>query len=157
LKCDDAYRKPRLKIIQEIVEAPYPVRMMAPKGSDLNVQRDGLVETSYFQYERVGKYAPILEVTVDLLSNSAIRGMASLLKRYLNWMSIDIAAVISKPEGQTEDEPEACLGLFRMDHIDISNYGPLPDRYATEGASDKSIDTIRVSNWVQKADRTSAE
>lgn len=131
--------------MHDVRDAPYPVRMMAPKGSELEVQCDGLVECSYYYYDRIGKQSPILEITVDLMGNAPIRGMASLAKRYLQSISIDIALVVTKPEEQEEDEPEAFLGLFRMDHIDIANYGLLPDRYPAAVESDDGINRTQAT------------
>lgn len=61
---------------------------------------------------------------MDFVGNGGIRGMASIVKRYLSKMSIDFALIISK-----ENEPEGVLGVWRFDHIDISRYPPLPSRY----------------------------
>jgi hypothetical protein len=101
---------------------------------------------------------PIIEVTLDMVGNRAIRGMASLVKRYLNSISVDLAAIISKPDGQEKDEPEACLGLWRLHHIDISKCPPLPDRYAMEkGASDQHPDLVRASLLSKAAEEHSSQ
>ena len=140
LNGDDAYRQARLKILPEVVEANYVVKSMAPKGNK-TLHREGLIETIYHTSSdgaleggpspnNASLLCPIVEVTLDMVGNRAIRGMASLVKRYLVSISVDLAAIISKPDGQEEDEPEACLGLWRLHHIDISKCPPLPDRFA---------------------------
>jgi hypothetical protein len=147
----DEYRKDRLKIISEIVEAPYPIRLLAPKGKEIQVERPFL-PTTYRQHDAIGNLCPILEVTLDMLGNATIRGMASLVKRYLNSISLDLAVIVTRPDGQTEgDEPEACLGLWRMSHIDVTQYPTLPDRFETDGCSDELVQAIRANILVKGA------
>eukprot|EP00980_Cylindrotheca_fusiformis_P013097 scaffold3281_cov129-Cylindrotheca_fusiformis.AAC.16 len=138
LSGDDTYKKRSLKLMHEIVDAPYAARMLAPKVSELEVQCDGLVETSYRYYDPAENYAPLLELTIDFISNGPIRGMSSLMKRYLHGLSLDFALVVVNPEGPEWDEPGAILGLFKMDHIDIANYGSLPARNELEAETEGS-------------------
>jgi hypothetical protein len=140
--------------LPEVVEASYVVKSLAPKGNK-QLHREGLIETMYHTCGGVEgpESCPIVEVTLDMVGNRAIRGMASLVKRYLVSISVDLAAIISKPDGQEEDEPEACLGLWRLHHIDISKCPPLPDRFAMEeGASDKNSDLLRASLLSKEAE-----
>ena len=166
LSGDDNYRKSRLKIIPAIVDAPYVIRSMAPKNSVLTIQRNGLLDTIYHMHETKGSQRPIVEVTLDLMGTRAIRGMAALVKRYLTTMSVDFAAIISKPDGQVKDEPQACLGLWRFDHIDVTNCPDLPDRFCDEAAvaaaSAKNLggekreshpDILRASQLMQLAEQ----
>jgi hypothetical protein len=51
-----------------------------------------------------------------------------MLKRYIRLIALDLAVVIHTPDGQTEQEPEACLGLWRFDHIDVLTCPPLSTR-----------------------------
>jgi hypothetical protein len=141
--------------LPEVVEANYVVKSMAPKGNK-TLHREGLIETIYNQCDGVEgpeSSCPIVEVTLDMVGNRAIRGMASLVKRYLNSISVDLAAIISKPDDQEEDEPEACLGLWRLHHIDISKCPPLPDRFAMmeKGASEKRNSDLVRANLLSKA------
>jgi hypothetical protein len=154
LNGDDAYRQARLKILPEIVEANYVVKSMAPKGNR-TLHREGLIETIYHKCDVDGPDScPIVEVTLDMVGNRAIRGMAALVKRYLNSISVDLAVIISKPDGQENNEPEACLGLWRLHHIDISKCLPLPDRFDMEkGASDKNPDLVRASLLSKAAEK----
>jgi hypothetical protein len=157
LNSDDAYRKARLKLMPELVEAPYPVRLMAPKGKELVVHRPGLIDTIYYAHDVAGDLCPTWEVTLDLMGTPAIRGMATIVKRYLKSMSVDFAAIISKPEGQKEDEPEACLGLWRMNHLDLAQAADLPDRFAAEGCCDETIHAIRASILIESANEASSK
>jgi hypothetical protein len=150
----------------ELVVAPYPVRLMAPTGKEIAIQNDGLVETNYCHHhvtnnDDTNLLQPLLEVTLDLMGNATIRGMASLIKRYLGSMSVDFCIILSKPVGQTQiqedDEPEACLGLWRLDHVDVSQHLRLPDRFSTDGCSgqesstDADADAIRARLLVTSA------
>ncbi len=137
---DDDYRRDRLKIIPELVEAPYPIRMIASKNKELQIHSTGWLETNYYSH---CDECPIWEMNVDCMGNSAIRGMASLVRRYLSGMKADFALVISHP-----DELGAVLGLWRFDHLDVNQYPTLPDRY--EG-TDESVDATRAYQLVQEA------
>jgi hypothetical protein len=153
---DDAYRKTRLKIVLEIVQAPYPVRLLAPKNAEIPVFREGFIDTLHHppSYEPHNTDdCPIWEVTFDFMGNSAIRGMGSIVKRYLSSMSVDFGLVISKPEAQTEEEPEAVLGLWRFDHIDLTQYPGLPNRYETAGSTAESRDVARASLLLEEASK----
>lgn len=127
---------------------------MAPKDAEIPVYHPGFIETSYYSsHEPHTDDCPIWEVTLDLLGNSAIRGMASLVKRYLGSMSVDFGLVLSKPDGQKEDEPECILGLWRLDHINVSQYPTLPDRFETTGGTTESMDVARASLLVAEASK----
>ena len=140
---DDDYRRNRLKIIPELVEAPYPIRLICSKDAELQIHSDGWLETSYHSH---CADCPIWEVNVDCMGNSAIRGMASLIKRYMVGIKADFALVISHPD----DEVGAVLGLWRFDHLNVSQYPTLPDRY--EGL-DESVDVARANHLVKEASR----
>lgn len=76
--------------------------------------------------------------------------MAGIVKNNLKLLKIDVAVVISKPYGQKEDEPIACLGLWRFDHIDVSGCPKLPDRWSLEAKKQgQSSDFIRASRIMQ--------
>lgn len=98
------------------------------------------------------RLAPLLEMELDLVSTRAMRAMASLVKRYLPTISVDVAAVIQKPDGQVEDEPEACLCLWKFHHLDISGCQPLPDRCDVVVDQIDHPDVRRASELVQMTD-----
>ena len=151
---DDEYRKRRIFLTPDIAEAAYAIKMVAPKGKEMALQKDGLTENTYNFYENDGHGAPLLEVTLDLMGNKAIRGMASLVKRYLVGLSIDFAAIIKAPEGSTEPEPAACLGLFRLHHLDVEAAPTLPDRFSYQSGSvdnARKADELRASMLMKEA------
>ena len=151
---DDDYRKKRLKIVFALVEAPLPVKLLAPKDAEITIFHQGFLETFYHSsHEPNTDDCPICEVTLDLMSTSGIRGMASIVKRYLSSMSVDLGLVLSKPDGQTEEEPEAVLGLWRFDHIDIGKYPSLPNRFETAGSTEESGDVLRAELLVEQVSK----
>lgn len=81
------------------------------------------------------------------MANRAMRGMASLVKRYLSSISVDVAVTIDKPDGQVEDELSACVGMWRFDMIDVSSCPKLPERMEL-GRSIRA-DTVRASMLMQ--------
>lgn len=136
----DDYRRDRLKIIPELIEAPYAIRLLTTKDAELQIHYDGWLETKYFSHHD-DNGCPLWEVNIDFLGNSAIRSMASLVKRCLTGIKADFALVISNP-----DEPEAILGLWRFDHVNVSHYPTLPDRF---DAVEESADVARAYELVQ--------
>lgn len=74
----------------------------------------------------------MLEVELDCMSSKAMRGMASIIKKNLSGIVLDIAVVIEKPDGATEEEPTACLGMWRFDRVDIETCPMLPERQVSE-------------------------
>jgi hypothetical protein len=150
LNGSDEYRKERLKIMPEFVEAPYAIRLMVPKGAELIIERPNFLATTYRVHDVAGKLCPIMECTLDFMGNSTMRGMASLVKRYLAGISLDFALVIGTPWNQEEKDVECILGLCRMHHMDVTKYPNLPDRFETEGCSEETVDSIRASLLVKK-------
>jgi hypothetical protein len=158
LNGDSKYRNERLKVIPSVVEGPLAVKVLAPPKKEM-LLNCALLPVSWQQYNpetsEGRKLCAALEVTLDCMSNRAMRGMAGIVKRNLKHLSIDMACVIGKPAGQEEDEDEseACLGLWRMDHIDVSACPGFPDRWANE-ASEKGQDpdVFRATKLVNMSD-----
>ena len=71
---------------------------------------------------------PCLEFESDLMANSTMRSVCSMVKRYIGSMVADAAILIEKPDLQHEDEPTACLGMIRFDRIDLVGCSELPPR-----------------------------
>jgi hypothetical protein len=77
--------------------------------------------------------------------------MAGIVKKHLSSLAIDVAVTISKPDGQVEDEPQACLGLWRFDHIDVDSCPELPDRHEIEAKNQgQSSDVFRASKIMEQ-------
>ena len=129
---DDAYRNARLKILPCLVDGPLPIKIMAPPKKELTVSCASLPSKWKFHNKTTLEDGtvlhPVLEMEIDVISNSAIRSISAMLKRYIKMIALDLALVIQTPDGQTKQEPEACLGLWRFDHIDIMTCPPLPQR-----------------------------
>jgi len=133
---DDEYRNRRLKIIPVVAEGPLAVKVLAPPRRELVVRCEALPVT-WRNYEASRdpngrELFPAIECEIDCMSNRAIRAMAGILKRNLGSLCIDIACIIQKPDGLEEDEPQACLGLFRFNHIDVERCPAFPDRFAAD-------------------------
>ena len=129
---DDAYRNARLKILPSLVDGPLPIKVIAPPKRELTVSCSALPSKWTFHNKQTltngTVLQPILEMEIDVISNSTIRGISAMLKRYIRLIALDLAVVIHTPDGQTEQEPEACLGLWRFDHIDVLTCPPLSTR-----------------------------
>jgi hypothetical protein len=69
-----------------------------------------------------------------------------------------MAIVIGQPRGKEEDELEACLGLWRMDHVEVSACPHFPDRLATEASKmGQNPDVLRATKLVHMSDSTLQE
>lgn len=136
-----------------VVDGPMPIRVMAPPKRELTVHCD-MLPTKWHQLNGCtrasdGRYLyPCLELELDLMANKTMRGFASLVKRYLGKMSIDVAVIIDTPDLQDEEELSACVGMWRFDKVDVSACPQLPDRL---GHSVKA-DTIRASLLMQQTE-----
>eukprot|EP00934_Nitzschia_sp_Nitz4_P006061 Nitzschia sp. Nitz4//scaffold381_size12975//10635//12625//NITZ4_008990-RA/size12975-snap-gene-0.4-mRNA-1//1//CDS//3329549904//6051//frame0 len=148
---DDGYRREHLKVLSEFVEAPYPVRFMLQTSQEVTVHMDGLVDTKYKIHDAHGANKPVFELVVDFMKSSASRGMTSMVTRHLKSISIDLAFVISKPIGSTEEEPEALLGLWRFHKIKINQYPELPDRFASNQQSEELAEEARANYFATQA------
>lgn len=124
-------------MIPSVVDGPLAVRVLAPPKREICVSC-ALLPVSWRSYEagvdaETGKkLAPALEVVLDCTSNRAMRSMAGILKRNLQSLAIDVAVVIQKPDDQDEEEPQACLAMWRFNHIDVSKCPTFPDRFEYE-------------------------
>lgn len=130
-----------------------------PPKKDISVEGN-LVPCSWKKYELEVtsdgiRLAPVLELEVDLVSSRTMRGMASLVKRYLPSISVDVAIVLQKPDGQVEDEPEACLCFWKFHHLEITGSPPLPDRSEVMNGNkndQQHPDVLRASKFVQMSE-----
>jgi hypothetical protein len=124
-------------MIPSVVDGPLAVRILAPPKREICVSC-ALLPVSWRSYEAEvdaatgRKLAPTLEITLDCTSNRAMRSMAGILKRNLQSLAIDVAIVIQKPDEHDEEEPQACLAMWRFNHIDVSKCPTFPDRFEYE-------------------------
>lgn len=138
----DEYRNERMKMIPSVVDGPLAVRLLAPPKRETIVSCS-ILPIKWRKFEanyKDGRYLhPALEVELDCLSNRAMRVMAGILKRNLKSLSIDIAVVISKPADQEQEEPQACIGMWRFNFIDVSACPHFPDRFAMNESSNSLL------------------
>ena len=85
---------------------------------------------------------PCLELEVDIVSNSTLRSLGGMLRKYIKGISLDLAVIIAKPTPNDPDEPSACVGLWRFDHIDVNRCPQLPSR----SSSSLAADVVRASS-----------
>jgi hypothetical protein len=149
----DEYRNKRFQFIPSVVDGPLAVRMLAPPKREKIIQHSYLpVSWAKHPPKTVNgrKLCVALESELDCLSSRTIRGMAGIVKKHMASVSIDIAVTIGKPDGESEDEPQACLGMWRFDHIDVSSCPTMPDRFSIEAKEQgQSPDVIRASKVMQ--------
>ena len=125
LKASSEQKTKQFSLRPCLIDGPIPIRMMASPGEEYEVGHESIPMEWYLDEGR-GDEAPLLGLDVDCTSDKALRTAASLAKRYLYSVSIDVGVVI-------EDEDLACcLGLFRMDKIDTKICPELPERTAEE-------------------------
>jgi Protein ENHANCED DISEASE RESISTANCE 2, C-terminal len=140
---DDEYRNLRLKLMPFVVDAPSAVKMFAPaKGAQVTMKSDR-VQVSWKKYDKEtcsksGKQLSIaIEGVVDLVETRFVRSAASLIKGHLQRLLVDCALIVSTPEKQVEEEPMACLGIFRLNRVLVSSCPQMPDRFEKEAATNK--------------------
>jgi hypothetical protein len=155
LNGDSDYKNERLKVIPSLAEGPLAVKVLAPPKKE-TLLNCSLLPVSWQQYDpettsKGRKMCSAIEVTLDCVSARPMRAMAGIVKRNLQYLSVDMATVIGKPAGQADNEGEleACLGLWRMDHIDISACPQFPDRLANEASrKGQDPDVLRATKLV---------
>jgi hypothetical protein len=130
-----------------------PIRMVAPPKREMTIHCNMLPtkwRTRGACYKDEKYLHPCLELELDVMANKAMRGMTSLVKRYLKGMSIDVAVTIDKPDLQKEEELSACVGMFRLEKIDVLVCPKLPERL--ELGHSLQEDTIRASMLLKSID-----
>lgn len=130
--------------------------MVAPSAGEVYVN----CQTVPVRYHKVEaeetvlgrKLCPALEVEFDCLFKPAVRTVTGIAKRNLKRISLDTAFLIGKPEHATEEEPEACLGMFRLNHIDAVSCPMFPDRVEMEANVTGSDPDIMRAGMVSMRD-----
>lgn len=104
------------------------MKCMAPPTREIVVGCDTLPLTwLHHDADASRGYQIAMEVVLDCVTFRSVRTATSLMKRHLKAMCMDIALIIAKPDNQVEDEPQACVGMWRFDHIgkrisDLDNF-----------------------------------
>jgi len=127
----DEYRNQRFKIMSSLITGPLLIRKLNPPPARRRVHSDKTVCTWHKVDECVGSkgqtHAAIFEVDVDLVTNKTIRRLSSIVKRNVKKMVTDTAFFVEKPPHEENEEPSACLGAWRMDHVDLACCPELPE------------------------------
>jgi len=145
LKGSSEYRTKRFTLRPCLVEGPLPIRIMASPGEDYEVGAEYL-PMSWHLVRAQGGEAPLLGLDIDATSDKVLRSAASLAKRYLNSISIDVGAVIE------DDDAACCLGLWRMNRIDAKSCPALPERSVEEDTMQASqLKSMSQSQMVEVA------
>jgi len=153
---DDQYRGERLKIFPALVDGPLAMKMLIPSKKEITIQGASLPlewnkhpaqEQQQQEQQPTGEtkkkkkpLKPCYSVDLNVNQSRVVSKSSSFAKRYMKSITLDLALLISKPTGQTEDEPAACLGLFRLQKIDLHQCPELPDRNDLYGDDDDDDD-----------------
>lgn len=126
-------------MIPSVANGPLAIRLIAPPKREVQISC-ALLPVTWRKYPaevtaQGRKLEPLLEMELDCVQTATMRAMAALAKRNIQSVALDVAIVISKPEGQKEEEPEACVGIWRFNKINVSECCSFPDAYEEEAAS----------------------
>lgn len=129
-----------------------PVRIIAPPKRELTIHSSSLpTKWTRHDIETMDdgrKLKPCIEVEFDIVSNKTLRSVTSMLTRYISSISLDLALIVDKPTPESEDEPSACLAMWRFDHIDVANCPKMPPRTV----EDEPISCCEASTAELRAD-----
>ena len=132
---DANYRMPRWKILPCIVDGPFIIKAIAPAKAEVQIAREERLPVTWHQYDeqvdpKTGEVTrcALLEADCDLISDSAVRKILSIVKGQVPRVTIDCAMTISKPWDQEEKEPSACIGLWRIDKINMDQAAIIPEK-----------------------------
>mmetsp|Transcript_11397 Transcript_11397/g.16246 ORF Transcript_11397/g.16246 Transcript_11397/m.16246 type:complete len:88 (+) Transcript_11397:1-264(+) len=71
-----------------------------------------------------------------------------MARRYMKSISLDLAAIIEKPGDQEQAEPTACLGLWRVAHLDPDRCPGLPPRVGDATNLEQTLDAVASSSTI---------
>ena len=142
---DDTHLSTLSVLCSELVDGPFAVKMLAPKNREFPLEFGDIMKTSYSQVEATETQCPAMSLTLDLMSNSTIRGLVGIFKRNMNRITVDFACIIDPNE---ENEPTCILGLWRMDHLVAESFPPLADRCIAESnaLAEDDVDLVRAGD-----------
>ena len=134
LRGDDSYRRPRFKILASVIDGPWVVRSLSPQKGEVVFDFDDWLKLSWHKEDErmdpvTGKRrAALLSVDIDSMGDSVARKVLSLVQGSIQKVKLDCAVIISKPTQSKVEEPSACLGLWRMDRIDMHQTSLSPEK-----------------------------
>jgi hypothetical protein len=129
---DADYRNARMKLIPCFVDGPRAIKLLRPKPIEVIVNNDVMHPATWFDVpparDPITKKTEhaILELDMNFVSSRGIRRILSIARPHLQSITIDIAFIISKPQDSQDEEPTACLGLFRVDKVDFEKFAVTP-------------------------------
>ncbi len=133
LRGTDQYRNKRWKILPCLVDGPYIIKVMAPAEKEVTIA-GGRVGATWHKYDESvdhqsgKKRAALLEVDCDLISNPGVRKICNIVLGQVKNVRIDCAMIVEKPYLSEVKEPAACLGLWRMDKVDMDDSPLVPQK-----------------------------
>ena len=133
LRGTDQYRNKRWKILPCLVDGPYIIKVMAPAEKEVTIA-GGRVGATWHKYDESvdhqsgKKRAALLEVDCVLISNPGVRKICNIVLGQVKNVRIDCAMIVEKPYLSEEKEPAACLGLWRMDKVDMNDSPLVPQK-----------------------------
>ena len=134
LRGDDSYRRPRFKVLASVIDGPWVVRSLSPQKGEIVFDFNDWLKLSWHKEdERIDpvtgkKRAAMLSVDIDSMGDSVARKVLSLVQGSIQKVKLDCAVIISKPAQSKVEEPSACIGLWRMDRIDMHQTSLLPEK-----------------------------
>jgi hypothetical protein len=117
----DEYRNERLVVVPQIVDAPLPVKMIAPRKTEIVVKAQ-LVPSCWYRSEDCDDLCPALELELDMIASSAIRNVVGIVSRHVHRISLDLACLIY----DNDKKSAVCLTCFCFDHIDMTSCPSFP-------------------------------
>ena len=150
LKGSNDYRNKHFCILPNILDAPRLVKFMIPKNHNIYLTGSWL-PLSWKQRNAEKNYAPVLEMTCDVVTNALLRQVSSLVKRYCSSISLDVAFVLHDEEDEDLTEEEkgkncACLQMIQMGNVDLASCPIIPP--ITESMDMKLADAIHKQSLV---------
>ena len=121
-----------MKLIPCFVDGPRAIKLLRPKPIEVIVNNDVMHPATWFDVPPAHdpitkkKEHAILELDMNFVSSRGIRRILSIARPHLQSITIDIAFIISKPVDSQDEEPNACLGLFRVDKVDFEKFAVTP-------------------------------
>ena len=133
LRGTDQYRNRRWKILPCLVDGPYIIKALGLPEKEVTIA-GGRVGATWHEYDESidsntgKKRAALLEVDCDLISNAGVRKICNIVLGQVKNVRIDCAMIVEKPYLSEVEEPAACLGLWRMDRVDMSKAALVPEK-----------------------------
>jgi hypothetical protein len=156
---DEDYRNARLKLIPYVVDGPLAIRLLKPKPIEVTIhgKRHPTIWTDVPQtIDPITRKTSrsIMECDLDFVSDRQIRRILNMARPHIRRITIDVAFIISKPMHSEIEEPSACLGLWRVDKVDLERCAVFPETSIEETVRELSLIMSKLE--LTEADEKSA-